>query len=91
MKVTEDMIQELTFFCHDKFSERSKNDLISNNISLILLLKRSTENLPGDIDEIVLQVVYGNMRQPPGDDKSPSKELMVMEAEGSHDDILVGR
>lgn len=84
------MIEELLFFSKLKFSEKSKEDLITNKISLGLLMKRSTEYLTGDIDEVVLQVVYGNMRQPPGDQNSPSVKLMTMQPEEKLEDSLTG-
>lgn len=64
--------------------------MMNNKISLLLLLKRTTDNLPGDIDEVVLQVVYGNSRQPPGDQKSPSQQLRIIEDEEPEEDCLIG-
>lgn len=84
------MIEELLFFSQFKFSEKSIKDL-SSNLSLGILLKRSTENLPGDIDEIVLQVVFGNKRKPPGDEMSPSQKLITRENEETYEDALIGQ
>lgn len=42
-----------------------------------LLLKRSSENLPNNINEVVLQLVYGNRRKAPGDDGSPYQQLLL--------------
>ncbi|KAJ8942900.1 hypothetical protein NQ314_009875 [Rhamnusium bicolor] len=59
---------------------------------MTLLMKRSSDNLTGDIDEIILQIVYGNSRKPPGDEKSPSQRLMVKseEEEENEEDTLIG-
>lgn len=71
------MIEEMVFFSDFKFNNRSIQDCLNNRIAMALLMKRSAENLPGDIDEIILQVVYGNSRQPPGDERSASFKLMT--------------
>ncbi|XP_074042871.1 uncharacterized protein [Leptinotarsa decemlineata] len=88
VKINKDLIEDLLFF-DVKFSTTTINDMSNNRISLALLVKRSSENLYGDIDEVVLQLVYGNTRKPPGDEKSPSQRLMTI-ADGGEENILIG-
>lgn len=54
-------------------------------------MKRTSEALSGEIDDVVLQVVYGNSRQPPGDDKSSFKLLMTSEDDETFEDSLIGK
>lgn len=79
VKITEQVLQEILYFTdYKKFPSKTVENVTNNKLSLALLIKRSSENLPGDIDEIVLQLVYGNLRKPPGDEKSPNRKLMVI-------------
>ncbi|XP_076270019.1 uncharacterized protein LOC143202402 isoform X2 [Rhynchophorus ferrugineus] len=80
----------MLFFCEKKFPRRTIEDFGSNKLSFALLLKRCHDALKGQIDEIVLQMVYGNSRQPPGDEKSPSLRLRKVEAEDDPDKVLLG-
>lgn len=69
-------MEELLYFSDQKaehlnFEENPKKPTLG------VTLKRSSDNLPGNvIDDVVLQVVYGNSRKHPGDDDSPSKKFM---------------
>lgn len=58
-----------------KFPAKTVEDFGSNRLTFALLFKRSNESLTGNIDDVVLQMVYGNSRQRPGDDKSPALKL----------------
>ncbi|CAG9862741.1 unnamed protein product [Phyllotreta striolata] len=66
----------MQFFTEEKLSERTIEDILHGKFCLALLLKRNGD-LPGDIDDIVLQIVYGNMRKPPGSEFSPCDQLTV--------------
>ncbi|KAJ8920579.1 hypothetical protein NQ315_004718 [Exocentrus adspersus] len=78
VKITEPVLEELLYFTdYKKLPRKTVEDVTSNKLSLALLMKRSSENLTGDIDEVVLQLVYGNSRKPPGDEKSPCRKLTV--------------
>lgn len=59
---------------------------------MAILFKRSSDNLPGDIDEVVLQMVYGNSRKPLGDERSPSRRLIekLNPEETDDENILTG-
>ncbi|KAJ8961256.1 hypothetical protein NQ318_008940 [Aromia moschata] len=89
VKLTKEVLEELTSFTDYKFSKKTIEDVASNKPSVALLLMRRSENLMGDIDEIVLQMVYGNARKPPGDEKSPSVALMKKGDEDDKDSVLV--
>ncbi|CAG9768426.1 unnamed protein product [Ceutorhynchus assimilis] len=59
----------------------------NNRLTFALVFKRSNENLTGNIDDVVLQLVYGNSRKPPGDDRSPARKLLkVWNRSGRHKD-----
>nr|CAI5848239.1 unnamed protein product [Callosobruchus analis] len=90
VKLTEDMLEELLYFSEEKFTQRTREDCLNGRISLALLIKRCSENLPGKIDDLVLQVVYGNSRKPPGDERSPNQKMMTKEEDGDEENILIG-
>ncbi|VEN44863.1 unnamed protein product [Callosobruchus maculatus] len=90
VKLTEDMLEELLYFSEEKFTQRTRQDCLNGRISLALLIKRCSENLPGKIDELILQVVYGNSRKPPGDERSPNQKMMTKDEDGDEENILIG-
>nr|CAH7743736.1 unnamed protein product [Callosobruchus chinensis] len=90
VKLTEDMLEELLYFSEEKFTQRSRQDCLNGRISLALLIKRCSENLPGKIDDLILQVVYGNCRKSPGDERSPNQKMMTKEEDGDEENILIG-
>lgn len=70
------MLEELLFFCDLKeYPSKTIEDFGNNKLTLAILLKRTGDHLSGNIDDIVLQMVYGNSRKPPGDEKSPAFKL----------------
>lgn len=68
-------MEELLYFGDVELSTKTIDDLGGNRLTFALLFKRTNAQLAGNIDDIVLQMVYGNSRQPPGDDKSPAFKL----------------
>lgn len=70
-----DDINELLFFHNTKWPEKTIQDIL-NGISWGLLFKR-TADLPCSINDVVLQLVYGNMRAPPGSENSPCQKLFI--------------
>ncbi|XP_030752429.1 uncharacterized protein LOC115879656 isoform X2 [Sitophilus oryzae] len=90
VRLNEGMLDELLFFSENKFPKRTIEDFVNNKISFALLLRRTNENLSGQIDDIVLQMVYGNCRKPPGDEKSPAFKLRKVEVEDNPDQVLLG-
>ncbi|XP_050307499.1 uncharacterized protein LOC126744182 [Anthonomus grandis grandis] len=82
VKILPELLEELLFFSKVKFPSKTIEDFGSNRLSFALLFKRSNENLTGNIDEVVLQMVYGNSRKPPGDDKSPAMKLRKLWIDG---------
>ncbi|XP_060518186.1 thioredoxin domain-containing protein 3-like isoform X2 [Cylas formicarius] len=81
VKITVEMLEELLYFANYKFPEKTTEDIVANKLSFALLFKRSSDGLTGCIDDVVLQLVYGNSRRPPGDDNSPSQKLSKPGAE----------
>ncbi|KAH1014049.1 hypothetical protein HUJ04_002944 [Dendroctonus ponderosae] len=75
VKLTEDILEELLYFGDIEFSSKTLDDLGGNRLTFALLFKRTNAHLAGNIDDIVLQMVYGNSRKPPGDHKSPACKL----------------
>ncbi|XP_045471841.1 uncharacterized protein LOC123678729 [Harmonia axyridis] len=77
--LTRDIMEEILYFSDQKaehliFEENPKKPTLG------VTLKRSSENLPGNvIDDVVLQVVYGNSRKHPGDEGSPSKKFLKVD------------
>ncbi|CAH1974649.1 unnamed protein product [Acanthoscelides obtectus] len=90
VKLTEDMLEEFLYFSEEKFTQKTRQDCLNGRISLALLIKRCSENLPGKIDDLVLQVVYGNGRKPPGDDRSPNQKMMTKGEDGDEENVLIG-
>ncbi|KAK9872264.1 hypothetical protein WA026_017065 [Henosepilachna vigintioctopunctata] len=80
--LTRDIMEEIMYFSDMRvedfnFEENPKKPIMG------LTLKRSSENLPRDvIDDIVLQVVYGNSRRHPGDENSPSQRFLRTDPDG---------
>ncbi|CAG9823404.1 unnamed protein product [Phaedon cochleariae] len=92
VKLNKDAVEDMLYFCDNKLSPKNINDFSQNRVSIALLMKRSSEHLSGEIDEVVLQMVYGNSRKPPGDGKSPSQRLMPKpdNVEEEEENILIG-
>ncbi|KAL1491012.1 hypothetical protein ABEB36_011673 [Hypothenemus hampei] len=76
VKMSADLLEELLFFSDlKKFPLKTIQDFSGSKPSFVLLFKRTNDSLSGNIDDVVLQMVYGNSRQPPGDDNSPALKL----------------
>ncbi|CAH1109671.1 unnamed protein product [Psylliodes chrysocephalus] len=71
-----EIIDDIFFFCEEKLSQKTIEDILNGKFSMALLIKRNGD-LPGDIGDIVLQIVYGNLRKPPGSPNSPCDQLTV--------------
>ncbi|XP_057668839.1 uncharacterized protein LOC130901433 isoform X4 [Diorhabda carinulata] len=74
IKMTRELIDEIFFFCEEKLSLKTIEDTLSGKITIAMIVRRNGD-LPGEIDDIVLQLVYGNSRKMPGDEHSPCHQL----------------
>ncbi|XP_072388982.1 uncharacterized protein [Diabrotica undecimpunctata] len=89
VKITQEIITDIFFFCEEKLSTKSVDDMLNGKVSLAMLVKRSGENLPGEIEDIVLQIVYGNSRAPPGDQNSPCQKLTIKKDNDEDEDNII--
>ncbi|CAH1280632.1 unnamed protein product [Diabrotica balteata] len=89
VKITQEIITDIFFFCEEKLSTKSVEDMLNGKVSLAMLVKRSGENLPGEIEDIVLQIVYGNSRAPPGDQNSPCQKLTIKKDNDEDEDNII--
>ncbi|KAJ8982019.1 hypothetical protein NQ317_007727 [Molorchus minor] len=88
VKINKDILDDLLALTDHKFTKKTIEDITSNKPSLAILLMRRSENLTGNIDDIVLQMVYGNSRKYPGDEKSPCRALMKRDEENEDNTVL---
>lgn len=68
-------LEEVLYFAEEDVEE-FKNEELFKKPSMALLMKRTSENLPNTIDDVVAQMVYGNRRKPPGDENCPYQKLL---------------
>lgn len=70
------VLEEILYFSDDSVEDFRRDEFFKKP-SIALLLKRSSENLPNTIDDVVDQLVYGNHRKPPGDENCAYQKLLL--------------
>lgn len=65
--MTEENLKELLFFSEEeeKFNEATLADLLNNQSLMVLLKVHITANIE-DIDDVLLRLIYGDPKKPPG-------------------------
>ncbi|XP_044752415.1 uncharacterized protein LOC123312194 [Coccinella septempunctata] len=87
VNLTRDIMEEMLYFSDQKAEHLNFEDN-PKKPTMGVTLKRSSEHLPGNvIDDVVLQVIYGNSRKHPGDDDSPSRKFLKTDPD---DRIFIG-
>ncbi|XP_056646626.1 uncharacterized protein LOC130451559 isoform X1 [Diorhabda sublineata] len=89
IKMTRELIDEIFFFCEEKLSLKTIEDTLSGKITIAMIVTRNGD-LPGEIDDIVLQLVYGNSRKMPGDEHSPCQQLTFKKNNDDDVDSITG-
>ncbi|XP_066156103.1 uncharacterized protein [Euwallacea fornicatus] len=83
IKLNDQIMEELLYFSENKrLPLKTIEDSGNNKLSFALLLKRAGDHLTGNIDDVVLQMAFGNLRRHPGDEKSPAFKLRKLWVEG---------
>ncbi|KAL3283426.1 hypothetical protein HHI36_006571, partial [Cryptolaemus montrouzieri] len=78
---TRNIMEEILYFS-DIQAEELNFEENPKKPTLGITVKRSSENLPSDvIDDIVLQVIYGNSRRHHGDENSPSRKFLRIDVD----------
>ncbi|KAK5647084.1 hypothetical protein RI129_005548 [Pyrocoelia pectoralis] len=71
---TEQILEELLYFAEVDFNEVDRADLLSGP-TIVYLTKPSSNEFEGDVDDIVLKLIYGDMKEPPGSEGSPAQTM----------------
>ncbi|ERL86019.1 hypothetical protein D910_03433, partial [Dendroctonus ponderosae] len=80
VQFNEDIINEMCYFTDisKEFTEESLEELY-NDESLMLLFKESARTEIEDIDDTILNMIYGAIRKPPGTKESIAQKLITEE------------
>lgn len=80
VQITEEMLEEILYFANWSFPEDTTEEIL-NKHCLALTLKPANEEVGEHVEEVVLQLIYGNTKEPPGAPGSPAQILMRLEEE----------
>lgn len=87
VNITKEQLDELSFFSpHEEEFNKDTLDNLLNNQSLMLLLKVHVTVEIEDIDDVILNMVYGEMRRPPGDSECLYELLFETVMDESNDE-----
>lgn len=80
VRLTQEMIEEMLYFADWSFPEETMQDILENQ-GLALLIKSGSDEISENIDNAILEFVYGKSKAHPGSPDSPAQLLISVEEE----------